>query len=124
MNLHHGSIIELAVRRKSVSISEISRRMHVNRRSIYNWFQQSSLRIELICEIGYIIGYDFSQDFPDEFDSNGFAILENLVHNSKRGAEESTNSAHFWMTKYITLLERYNDLLLHKDDEGQQAYIE
>lgn len=111
MSLHHGETVELAVRRKSVNISEISRRMHVNRRSIYNWFRQDSLKIEIICEIGYIIGYDFSQDFPDEFAKDGFAIVEGFISNAKGGGGDPVNSVHFWMNKYINLLEKHNELL-------------
>ena len=111
MQLHAGEIVELAVRRKGVSISELSRRMHVNRRSIYNWFQQKSLKIEIICEIGYIIGYDFSQDFPEDFSQQGFAIMENLIEAGKRNSSDSSHSVHFWMTKYISVLEKYNELL-------------
>jgi hypothetical protein len=111
MQLHSGEIVEMAVRRKGVSISELSRRMHVNRRSIYNWFQQRVLKIETICEIGYIIGYDFSQDFPDDFTQQGFAIMENLIESGKKNTAESANSVHFWMTKYINVLEKYNELL-------------
>ena len=111
MQLHSGEIVEMAVRRKGVSISELSRRMHVNRRSIYNWFQQRVLKIETICEIGYIIGYDFSQDFPDDFTQQGFAIMENLIESGKKNNADSTNSVHFWMTKYINVLEKYNELL-------------
>src|SRR4051812_28015958 len=103
MQLHAGEIVELAVRRKGVSISELSRRMHVNRRSIYNWFEQKTLKIETICEIGYIIGYDFSQDFPEDFSQQGFAIMENILEESKKNNFDSSNSVHFWMTKYITL---------------------
>ncbi|MCQ6956560.1 MULTISPECIES: helix-turn-helix domain-containing protein [Mucilaginibacter] len=111
MQQHAGEIIELAVRRKGVSISELSRRMHVNRRSIYNWFQQRCLKIETICEVGYIIGYDFSQDFPDAFTQQGFAIMENLIAAGKKNNLDSSNSVHFWMTKYIAVLEKYNELL-------------
>lgn len=124
MSLNHGSILEIAIRRKAVSISEISRRMHVNRRSIYNWFQQENLKIEIICEIGYIIGYDFSQDFPEEFEVNGAAIMENLIHAGKIPNNETNGSVHFWMNKYILLLEKYNELILHNEEFGEQTKME
>lgn len=124
MNLNHGAILEIAIRRKSISISEISRRMHVNRRSIYNWFRQESLKIELFCEIGYIIGYDFSQDFPEEFEVNGFSIMENLIHTGKIQNNETQNSIHFWMNKYILLLEKYNELILTSEKFEEQIQVE
>lgn len=123
MALHSGEIVELAIRRKGISISELSRRMHVNRRSIYNWFQQKTLRIETICEIGYIIGYDFSNEFPKEFAPHGFAIMEDLLQSGRRNGEEGTNSVHFWMAKYISLLEKYNELLQSKERQVENEEL-
>lgn len=119
MSLHYGAIVEMAVRRKSVNISEISRRMHVNRRSIYNWFQKDFLSIEIICEIGYIIDHDFSKDFPAEFAPDGFANPHHSVgYKSKRNGEQDY-SVRFWMNKYIALLEKYNNLLMDYARETQ-----
>lgn len=123
MQLHIGEIVELAVRRKGVSISELSRRMHVNRRSIYNWFQQKYLKIEIVCEVGYVIGHDFSQDLPDDFARQGFAIMENLITSGNKVSIDSTNSVHFWMTKYIDVLEKYNDLLQTVDVRQHQVEV-
>ncbi|GAA4087142.1 helix-turn-helix domain-containing protein [Mucilaginibacter panaciglaebae] len=123
MQLHIGEIVEMAVRRKGVSISELSRRMHVNRRSIYNWFQQRHLKIEMVCEIGYVIGHDFSQDLPDDFARQGFAIMENLIAAGNKVSIDSTNSVHFWMTKYIDILEKYNELLQTVDIHQHQEVV-
>lgn len=119
MSLHYGAIVEMAVRRKSVNISEISRRMHVNRRSIYNWFQRDFLSIEIICEIGYIIDYDFSKDFPDEFAPDGLVKPNQPMDYKSRRNVEQAYSVHFWMNKYIALLEKYNKLLLDYARETQ-----
>jgi hypothetical protein len=122
MRLHQGEIVELAIRRNSINISEISRRMNVNRRSIYNWFRRDSLKIETICEIGYIINYDFSQDFPNEFAKDGFAIVERFM-NEKNGITDPVNSVHFWMNKYITLLEIHNDMLSAQNLEPENLTL-
>lgn len=111
MELHIGKIVERAVRRNKVSISELARRMRVNRRSVYNWFNQESLRLEIICKIGYVLGHDFSSDLPEAFGDRGFEIMERLVDSVDEHEPAYPNSVHFWMTKYITLLEKYNELL-------------
>ena len=122
MHLHQGEIVELAVRRSAVNISEISRKMKVNRRSIYNWFRRHSLKIEIICEIGYIINHDFSQEFPDQFVEGGFAIAQGFVEENKE-LTGRLNSAHFWMNKYIVLLEKYNALLSGESLDSENLTI-
>jgi|SRR6476661_11109705 len=116
MELHTGEIVERVVRRNGVSISELARRMNVNRRSVYNWFQQKTLKLDLICKIGYVLGHDFSVEFPDAFGEKGFAIMEHLVDSMDENHEsgEYPQSIHYWMNKYITLLEKYNELLAEK----------
>lgn len=122
MRLHQGQIVELAIRRNSINISEISRRMNVNRRSVYNWFSRDSLKIETICEIGYIINYDFSQDFPNEFAKEGYAISEKII-NERNFVADPVNSVHFWMNKYITLLEAHNEMLAAHSLESEHLAL-
>lgn len=118
MDLHTGKIVERAVRRNRVSISELARRMHVNRRSVYNWFNQESLRLEIICKIGYVLGHDFSEDLPEAFGDRGFEIMERLVDSVDDHEPAYPNSVHFWMNKYISLLEKYNELLANETQKN------
>ena len=109
--LNAGEIVEHAVRRQNVNISELSRRMKVNRRTLYNWFQQKSLNADVICGIGQVINYDFSKDFNDELNSaalKGSARMLSVKHD--RDAR-STETVYYWMEKYIALLEDYKKLL-------------
>jgi hypothetical protein len=109
--LNAGEIVEHAVRRQNVNISELSRRMKVNRRTLYNWFQQKSLNADVICGIGQVINYDFSKDFNDELNSSsvkGSARMLN-VKNDRDGKNSET--VYYWMEKYIALLEDYKKLL-------------
>lgn len=102
--IHQGEIIEKVVRRSGISITELSRRMKVHRRSIYNWFNQPRLSIYLVAQIGDVLQYDFSKDFPDY----SFKDLPGQASPSKAGAD----SPEYWESKYLDLLERYNDLLI------------
>ena len=121
MNIHTGKIVERAVRRNRVSISELARRMRVNRRSVYNWFNQESLRLDIICKIGYVLGHDFSVDLPEAFGERGFEIMERLVDSVDENEPAYPNSVHFWMTKYISLLEKYNELLAQTQTNDPDA---
>ena len=109
MEHNAGEIVELAVRRKNVNISELSRRLRVNRRTLYNWFSQKKLHTEVIIEIGKAIDYDFSRDFEGEL--AGLAYMEDLPAYNRDMSSDHSNSVYYWMEKYITLLEDYKKLV-------------
>lgn len=111
MDLNAGQIVERVIRRNKVSISELARRMQVNRRSVYNWFDQKTLKLEIICKIGHVLDHDFSVDFPEIFGERGFAVMETLGDSINENEHKHPNSVHYWMIKYISLLEKYNELL-------------
>lgn len=109
MRYHAGAIVEKAVRRSGISIAELARRINVNRRSLYNWFDQEILGVETICKIGYVISYDFSTDFPDLQLAEKYQQLRAMS-----GQAETANTQeaiNYWKNKYIHILEKYNELL-------------
>lgn len=109
MEMNAGEIVEHAIRRQNVNISELSRKMNVNRRTLYNWFQQKSLNADVICGIGEVINYDFSKDFPEELKSETKS-KEKILTNAKMESVQS-ETVYYWMEKYILLLEDYRGLL-------------
>jgi len=111
MKLNAGEIVEHAVRRQNVNISELSRRMKVNRRTLYNWFQQKSLNADVICGIGQVINYDFSKDFNEELETSKLKSKERVLNPKVNKEFVAQESVYYWMEKYITLLEDYKKLL-------------
>lgn len=114
MESHHGRIIELTIRKKGLNISEIARLTHVNRRSVYNWFNQKYLKPEIIYRLGVVLKHDFSVEFPDLFSKKDFMKERNTGNDLDTAdpvAEEIPGS-HIWKDRYISLLENYNKLLL------------
>ena len=112
MELHHGQTIERIIRRNGFSITELARLTNVNRRSVYNWFNQRHLKPEIIYRIGTVINHDLSSVFPslyqyDEFVQQDIAAKEEDVANQELSAD-----GNVWKDKYIELLERHNQLLL------------
>lgn len=105
-----GDVIERVVRTK-IGISELSRILNVSRTSIYNWFEHGHINLETICKIGQAINYDFSNEFPEEFAKSRNHALTDLVSNVGIKNENCEKSVNYWMNKYISLLERCNDLL-------------
>lgn len=109
MSIHHGKIIEKVIRRNGHSITDIARLARVNRRSVYNWFDQKNLRPNIILSIGSAINYDFSQDIPDLPEENPL---------SDQQAEDNV-----WKEKYIRLLEKHNELLQQRLESNLRSVV-
>lgn len=122
---HYGEIIERAIRRNGYSISELSRLMKVNRRSIYNWFNQAKFKSEIIFKIGCALKHDFSNEFPELFSPEDFQQAFN--HNRSFSEDYLANEIeriNYWKDKYITLLEEYNEILAVKGNRvSTSAYV-
>ena len=107
-NQHHGHIIENVIRRNGHSITDIARLTKVNRRSVYNWFNQTRLKPRTIRSIGDAIKYDFTDIFPelrDEIYIEKTYAAENLLERNQ------SKDSFEWKDKYIDLLERHAKLL-------------
>ena len=116
MDKHYGQIVELVIRKKGFSISELARLTHMNRRSVYNWFNQKYLKQEIIYQIGIILSHDFSVEFPELFTKEDFS--QNLQGLNNLSIWDSPNPPA-WKDKYIELLEKYNNLLRNRIESGQ-----
>lgn len=112
MDKHYGQIVELIVRKNGFSISELARLTHMNRRSVYNWFNQKYLKQEIIYQIGIIINHDFSVEFPELFRKDDFKN-QNSANLNDLTFWEAPNPS-LWKDKYIELLEKYNTLLINR----------
>lgn len=109
--MNKGEIVELVIRRNNLSISELSRRLHVSRRSVYNWFEQKDLSIDIICKVGDVLDYDFTSDFPDMFTKKKSRIVSQMDHSFN--LEPQQNSVNYWRDKYISLLEKHMQMSDH-----------
>lgn len=112
-DIHVGRILEELIRSNNLEISEVSRKIKVSRRSLYNWFKKKSLRSYTLQRICYVLVYDFSLSLP-QFLKEEFLQDKDLLQlpaDTKDEPDERINSAQFWMDKYIYLLEQYNQIL-------------
>jgi hypothetical protein len=115
MDKHNGQIVEYRVRKNGFCISDLARCTKVNRRSIYNWFNQKNLRSDVILKIGFAIKHDFSQEFPELFDSSDFKTIYKLPDLNIFDMPSFDVSEHENMkNKYLNLLEKYNQLLTNE----------
>lgn len=114
-DIHVGEMIEEVIRSNRISISDVARKIHVNRRSVYNWFKQKSLRPYTLHRICYVLVHDFSVKLPAFFNDQFIQNKEFAPPASDRKAdvmaETESNSVQYWINKYIFLLEKYNETL-------------
>jgi hypothetical protein len=114
MKLHKGELIEKLIRRNGVNISDIARKMRVNRRSVYNWFEQQNLKMDVIIRIGNIVGCDIPKEYPEAFTPDELSTLDSLTAYNQQGSNQPGQNEKFWIEKYVTLLEEYNQLLMRQ----------
>lgn len=112
--LKQGEILERLVRRDRMGISELSRKLNVSRRTIYNWFGQDRIGHEVIWQVGKLLGQDLSSSFPEAFPKYSSEHASPTADPGKQVGTDS-NSVYFWMNKYIHLLEKYNNLLVTEE---------
>lgn len=111
MEVNVGEILERAVRRQDMSICEVSRRMNISRRTLYNWFEQRTLDKSLLFAVGRIINHDFSEELGEDFSFGDCQPIEvDKTYLKLSAASLLEEQMHFWMRKYIVLLEEYNQL--------------
>ena len=112
MELCAGEILERAVLRQEISISELSKRMNVSKRTLYNWFGQRTLDKRVLWAVGIIIRHDFIEEFGADFSGrNQPATERNEWHSKELVTSISEELTQYWMRKYINLLEEYNQLV-------------
>ncbi|MFD0791985.1 hypothetical protein ACFQZX_00070 [Mucilaginibacter litoreus] len=112
MSTHYGQIVERAVRRNCYSITELAALTKVNRRSVYNWFNQKQLSPTIIYRIGKALNHDFSVEMPELFSPDDFKTCNTLsVNRQKLTKVDDAENGIDWKNKYICLLEEFEELL-------------
>lgn len=112
MNMHHGQIVERVVRRSPKSISGIARELQVSRRTLYNWFETSKLDIDNICKIALVTGHDFTTDLPEKLEIRTKMLNFSRMADLGIAGEMAEDPIRYWMERYITLLEQFNERLI------------
>ncbi len=97
---HRGEIIKEAVYKSGFPITALAKRMGKSRRWVYLVFENPTVSIDTILQIGTLIHHDFANDLE--------SIKPNVIHESDLSY---TREEDYWKNKYLKLLEEYNDLL-------------
>lgn len=106
---HRGEIVKKAIQLSGYSITKLSEKLGKSRRWMYQVFENSTVSLDLILEIGKIIHYDFSGDIKElKHLQNKPFIASEPQENYFTNKEET---AEYWKNKYLQLLEEHNALL-------------
>jgi hypothetical protein len=120
---HQGEILQEAIKNSGISITRIVEELGITRPTIYRKFKEDTLDANFVKNIGQIIGHDFSQDFTMAQQSSlpfvtpvtRTGVTNNVtprVTPPVKTDSDLNNQLLVLQTKYIALLEAYNELLL------------
>ncbi|RZK32426.1 MAG: hypothetical protein EOO63_01425 [Hymenobacter sp.] len=112
-----------AIKSSGISITRIVEELGITRPTMYRKFKDDTLDTNFVKRIGEIIGHDFAQDFtlPEQ---SAFAFVTPSAKNSVTSSVtprvtpaqpadlDQSRQLLALQTKYIALLEAYNELLL------------
>ena len=120
---HQGEILQESIKNSGISITRIVEEMGITRPTIYRKFKESVIDYNFVTRVGVIINHDFSNDFtsvqqsalpfvtplPKTSVTASVTSRVTPVQNSDSDPSRQLLTLH---TKYIALLEAYNELLL------------
>ena len=109
---HKGEIIEKAIRQSGYSITKLATKLGKSTRWMYYMFESSNVSIDYILEIGEILHHDFSNDIKE---LKKYKVLHEIqgIKESETIYKSKQEEPEYWKNKYLTLLEKHNQLLLH-----------
>ncbi|SKB30576.1 Putative ATPase subunit of terminase (gpP-like) [Parapedobacter luteus] len=117
--LHQGQLLERIVRRNGYSVSEFAKMVHVNRKSVYNWFKRKQLSPDILFKVRSVIKTDFTNEFSKLANTvvldDEHLPVDSMHQESEPGFEETDEleaAYHYWKDKYVDLLEKYNEFLV------------
>lgn len=120
---HQGEILQEAIKNSGISITRIVEELGITRPTIYRKFKEDNLDYAFVKRVGEIIGHDFSNDFTSLQQATlpfvaTPVMLQGGVNVTPRSNvlqvpdADPVKQLMALQTKYIALLEAYNDLLM------------
>ena len=120
---HQGELLQEAIKSSGISITRIVEELGITRPTIYRKFKEETVDYDFVRKVGNIIGHDFSADFTAAQQSSLPFVTQNVTKQPSAVVTGRTNALQqlenepvtqllALQTKYIALLEAYNELLL------------
>lgn len=108
--MHRGEILQNAITKKGISLSEVGRRMGCDRSTVFRHTQKDTLDDAILLKYGRALDYDFTIDIPELFDSMKM-VNEPSPEYRNRTYDELLSERDYYKDKYINLLEKYTKLV-------------
>lgn len=108
---HRGEIVAKKFRNSGLTLNKLKGFLKVSTQTLYNYFAKEDLDYSTIYDIGKVIKYDFSKDFPE---MAGFYVANEPE--TKYGPVDID-----YKERYIRLLEEYNLLLQKRLDKTENT---
>jgi transcriptional regulator with XRE-family HTH domain len=96
--IHRGEIVEKIVRKSGYSLSKLAEKLEISRNTLYNRFKSANLSYRFIQDVGGVLNYDFSLDFPE-------------MPKGEQAIGDKNNMLKQLENKYSILLEKHSKLL-------------
>lgn len=120
---HQGEILQEAIKSSGISITRIVEEMGITRPTIYRKFKDETIDYNFVKRVGDIIGHDFANDFTSLQQSSlpfvsipgritKLVSVTNRVTLPQVVENDLPKQLVALQSKYIALLEAYNELLL------------
>ncbi len=120
---HQGEILQNAIKNSGISITRIVEELGITRPTIYRKFKEDTLDGNFVNSVGQIINHDFANDFTLVQQSTLPFVTPIVRQTVTSGVTARVTSVQIpdsdpakqllaLQTKYIALLEAYNELLL------------
>ena len=120
---HQGEILQEAIKNSGISITRIVDELGITRPTIYRKFKEETIDYSFVKKVGEIINHDFSNDFT-ALQQSSLAFVTTSVRNTvpvpvtprvtnvQTADADPSRQLLLLQSKYIALLEAYNELLL------------
>ncbi len=120
---HQGEILQEAIKNSGISITRIVEELGITRPTIYRKFKEETIDYSFVKRIGEIINHNFSDDFTSlqqsalsfvtpPIKSTVTSSVTPRVTLSQNNDSDPSKQLLILQSKYIALLEAYNELLL------------
>jgi transcriptional regulator with XRE-family HTH domain len=103
-HVHMGEALERAIRKQTLSISEVANKIGISRRSLYNWFKKEELDPHTLYLLSKVVNdiRTVSYCVPSTGDDTG-------------SDRQDVRNDQYWKAKYIDLLEKYRTIIKYNN---------